>query len=109
LEYGIHVIACSLTKSKNDIHELKQFLATKHVEKMKILAKIETKESLQHFKEILDAADGVILIFDKIEKLLKEMKISEETLIQECKKIGKPIIVTFAGKFDGKEYMLINE
>jgi pyruvate kinase len=57
----------------------------------------------------LDAADGVILVFDKIEKLMKEMKISEETLIQECKKIGKPIIITFAGKFDGKKYVLINE
>ncbi len=109
LEYGIHIIAASLTKSKADIFELKQFLATKHADKLKIFAKIENKEGLTHFKEILESADGVILVFDKIDKLLKETKWTDELLIQECKKIGKPVVVTFVGKFDGKNYVLINE
>ena len=109
LEYGTHIIACSLTKTKSDIHELKQFLASKHADKVKVFAKIETKEALLHFKEILDAADGVVLMFDKIEKLMKETKWTDETLIQECKKIGKPVIVTFIGKSDGKNYTLLNE
>jgi len=30
-------------------------------------------------------------------------------MIAECKKLGKPVIVTFVGKFDGKTYQLINE
>ncbi len=109
LEYGVHVFATSLTSTKNDIMEFKQFLATKHVEKTKIFAKIETKEWLQHFKEILDVADGIILVFDKIDKLIKESKWTEELIISECKKNGKPVIVTFVGKFDGKAYQLINE
>ncbi len=109
LEYGVHIIASSLTKSKNDILELRQFLATKNADKLKILAKIENKEGLQHFKEILDSADGIILIFDKIDKLIKETKWTEELLVQECKKMGKPIIITFVGKSDGKHYLLVNE
>lgn len=109
LEYGVHVFATSLTKTKADIIEFRQFLASKNVAEMKIFAKIENKEWLQHFKEILETADGIILIFDKIDKLIKESKRTEETLIHECKKIGKPIIVTFVGKHDGKNYILINE
>jgi len=109
LEYGVHVFATSLTKNKNDIVEFKEFLATRQAENAKIFAKIESKEWLQHFKEILDSADGVILIFDKIDKLIKESKWTEESLVAECKKMGKPVIVTFLGKFDGKTYQLINE
>lgn len=109
LEYGVHVFATSLTKTKADIIEFRQFLTTKNVGDMKIFAKIETKEWLQHFKDILDVADGIILVFDKIDKLIKESKRTEEKLVQECKKLGKPIIVTFAGKHDGKRYVLINE
>lgn len=109
LEYGVHIFATSLTSGKNDVIELKQFLSTKHAEKTKIFAKIETKEWLAHFKEILETADGIVLIFDKIEKLIKDSKWTEETMIAECKKMGKPVIVTFVGKFDGKTYQLINE
>ena len=109
LEYGTHIIGCSLTRTKHDILEMKQFLASKHADKVKVLAKIETKEALVNFKEILETADGIILIFDKIEKLLKEMKLTDEMLIQECKKIGKPVVVTFVGKSDGKSYTLLNE
>ena len=98
-----------MTKTKNDVLEMKQFLASKHADKVKVLAKIETKEALRNFKDILDVSDGVILMFDKIEKLLKEMKLTDEMLIQLCKKAGKPVIVTFVGKSDGKSYTLLNE
>lgn len=109
LEYGVHVFATSLTSSRSDILEFKQFLASKNAGEMKVFAKIETKEWLQHFKDILDAADGVIIVLDKIDKLIKETKWTDEALIQECKKLGKPVIVTFLGKHDGKSYVLVNE
>ena len=109
LEYGVHVIAPSLVKTRDDIVELKDFLATKKADKMKILAKIETAEALKNIDDILDITDGVIFMFEKLEKAMKAAKINEETLIKKCKTLGKPVIATFIGRFDKKKYQHINE
>lgn len=109
LEYGIHVMAPSVVKTRDDIIELKQFLATKNADKMKILAKIETEEALENLDEILDISDGLIFVFEKIEKAMKALKMNEEMLVKQCKILGKPAIVTFVGKFEKNKYQLINE
>lgn len=109
LEYGIHVMAPSLVKTRNDIIELKQFLSTKNAGNMKILAKIETEEALENIDELLDISDGLIFVFEKIEKAMKALKLNEEILVNKCKVLGKPAIVTFVGKFDKNKYQLINE
>lgn len=109
LEYGVHVMAPSLVKTRDDILELKEFLATKNAGNMKILAKIETEEALKNIDDLLDISDGLIFVFEKIEKAMKAMKINEEMLITKCKTLGKPVIVTFIGKFEKNKYQLINE
>ena len=102
-------MAPSVVKTRDDIIELKDFLATKNADKMKILAKIETEEALENIDEILDISDGLIFVFEKIEKAMKALKINEEMLVTKCKVLGKPAIVTFVGKFDKNKYQLINE
>ena len=109
LEYGVHVMAPSLVKTRDDIVELKQFLATKNAGNMKILAKIETPEALENIDDLLDISDGLIFVFEKIEKAMKAMKLNEEILVQKCKVLGKPAIVSFVGKFEKNKYQLINE
>ncbi|HBB03435.1 TPA: hypothetical protein DCZ39_00825 [Patescibacteria group bacterium] len=109
LEYGIHVMAPSLVKTRDDIIELKQFLATKNADKMKIFAKIETPEALENIDDLLDISDGLIFVFEKIEKAMKALKLNEEILVTKCKTLGKPAVVTFVGKFDKNKYQLINE
>jgi len=109
LEYGVHIIAPSMVKNRDDIIELKQFLATKNADKMKILAKIETPEALENIDDLLEISDGLIFVFEKIEKAMKIAKLNEEILIQKCKIIWKPAIVTFVGKFEKNKYQLINE
>jgi len=102
-------MAPSMVKSRDDIIELKQFLATKNADKMKILAKIETEEALKNIDDLLDISDGLIFVFEKIEKAMKAMKLNEEILVKKCKVLGKPAIVTFVGKFEKNKYQLINE
>jgi len=109
LEYGVHVMAASMTRTSDDIIELKEFLKTKNAANMKILAKIETEEALENIDEILEISDGLIFMFEKIEKPMKAMKLNEETLIKKCKVAGKPAIVTFVGRFEKNKYQLINE
>jgi pyruvate kinase len=102
-------MAASMTKSRDDIIELKDFLKSKNATNMKVLAKIETEEALENIDEILDISDGLIFVFEKIEKAMKSMKLHEETLIKKCKSIGKPVIVTFVGKIEKNKYQLIND
>jgi len=109
LEYGIHVMAPSLVKTRDDIIELKDFLKTKNAGNMKILAKIETEEALENIDDLLDISDGLIFVFEKIEKAMKALKLNEEILVKKCKVLGKPAIVTFVGKFEKNKYQLINE
>jgi len=109
LEYGIHVMAPSLVKTRDDIIELKDFLKTKNAGNMKILAKIETEEALENIDDLLDISDGLIFVFEKIDKAMKNLKLTEEILIKKCKTLGKPAIVTFVGKIEKAKYQLINE
>lgn len=96
-------------KTRDDIIELKYFLKTKNAGNMKILAKIETEESLENIDDILDISDGLIFVFEKIEKAMKSLKLNEEILVKKCKTLGKPAIVTFVGKMEKNKYQLINE
>ena len=109
LEYGVHVMAPSLVKTRDDIIELKDFLKTKNAGNMKILAKIETMEALENIDDILDISDGLIFVFEKIEKAMKALKLNEEILVKKCKVLGKPAIVTFVGKIEKNKYQLIND
>ncbi len=109
LEYGVHIMAPSVVKTSEDIIELKQFLTSKNAEKMKILAKIETEEALDNIDTILDISDGAIFVFEKIEKAMKARKLTEHMLVQKCKVIGKPAIVTFVWTFEKNKYQLINQ
>jgi pyruvate kinase len=102
-------MAPSLVKTRDDIIELKDFLKTKNAGNMKILAKIETEEALENIDDILDISDGLIFVFEKIEKAMKALKLNEEILVKKCKTLGKPAIVTFVGKIEKNKYQLIND
>lgn len=95
LSYGIHVVAAAQVTNKNDLFELKEFMAAQNADKIKILAKIENEEGRENFKEILEVADGIILVREKHD----EKMLSENEIISSCKNNGKPIIITFNGWF----------
>lgn len=109
LEYGVNMVIASMVKTPNDILELKGFLTSQNAEKMKIFAKIETEESLKNLADIVETADGVIIMWDKIAEAMKAKKMDERTLIKKCKVNWKPAIVTFVGSRSGWKYKLLNE
>jgi pyruvate kinase len=93
LSYGIHVIAAAQVKTTADLFELKEFMASQNADKIKIFAKIENNEARANFDEILETADGIILVKEKH----NEKDLTEESIIAACKEKGKPIVITFAG------------
>jgi len=108
LEHGIHMMAASGVKEKLDILALKEFLAENHEEKMKVFAKIEKAESVANFDDILDVANWIILVLDKLEPILKKAKINVEELIQKSKNAAKPIILTYVYGINTKNYPLLD-
>lgn len=93
LEYGTHIVAASLTNSKDNIFELREFLASQNAEKMKVFAKIETETALENINELIQCADGIILVKEKLNNLLDEK--TEKDIFKRCKQEGKPIAITF--------------
>jgi pyruvate kinase len=100
LEYGTHVIAASLTNTKDNIFEIKEFLASHNAEKIKIFAKIETEFALKNIDELIETADGIILVKEKIADFLSDKE--ELAIFKKCKHIGKPIVITFGGQKNTK-------
>lgn len=109
LEHGIHMVAASWVKSKEDIQRLRDFLEEHNHDKLKIFAKIETKEAIDNLDDLIDISDWLILVFDKLETILENKKLSKEDIIKTCKSNAKPVIVTYVSGVNSKKYELCNE
>jgi pyruvate kinase len=57
---GFDYIACSFTRTAEDILEIRKIL-DKNASKMKVIAKIESTQGVKNIEEILDVVDGVMV------------------------------------------------
>lgn len=102
LEYGANVIGLACASSAEHVDSLRDFLDFSNARHMKIFAKIETKSWLENLSEIVDAADGVILVPDEWTDLA-----NPEVLLETIKTIkaqGKPVLLTYTKMLYGKDY-----
>jgi len=86
-------IALSFVRSANDIILLREWLKSKNNIKP-IIAKIEKKEAVENFDEILEAADGIMVARGDlgVELLPQEVPVIQKMIIKKCNAIGKLVI-----------------
>uniref|UniRef100_A0A0E0R5T5 Pyruvate kinase n=1 Tax=Oryza rufipogon TaxID=4529 RepID=A0A0E0R5T5_ORYRU len=96
LHNSVDIISLSHTRSAEDVRELRSFLQSHGLQDTQIYAKVENTEGLDHFDEILQEADGVIISRGDlgIDLPPEDVFISQKTAIKKCNLAGKPAIIT---------------
>lgn len=86
-------VALSFVRRASDIKDLRQLLDARD-KRIKIIAKIETKEAINNLDEIVAAADGIMVARGDlaIEVPAEDVPIIQKDLIKRCNAVGKPVI-----------------
>ncbi len=94
IEHKVNAISVSYIKSASNIAEIRDFLRTVEWDNLRIIAKIETVDSLKNLKEIIETSDWIIINRKKLLILTDEKKAEKikDDAIKWCHTIWKPII-----------------
>ncbi len=94
LENDVDWVALSFVRSEDDVTGLKQRIADSGKE-VKVVAKIEKPEALEHITEIIAAADAVMVARGDlgVEIDMEEVPMVQKRIIYQCNRMAKPVIV----------------
>lgn len=94
IENGFDFIAASFVRKAADILEIKKILEKYGGNHIKIIAKIENRQGIKNFDEIMKISDGVMVARGDlgVEIPVEEVPIVQKNLIEKCYKEGKPVI-----------------
>ncbi len=93
MKYRVDYIALSFVRKATDISHLKGWMKSKNFDKP-VIAKIEKKEAVDNFDEILKAADGIMIARGDlgVELLPQDVPVIQKQIIKECNSCGKLVI-----------------
>jgi len=93
LKHRVDFVALSFVRKADDIIELRNYL-NKYGSKAEIIAKIEKREAVDNFDEILKASDGIMVARGDLGVELKpqEVPIIQKDIIRRCNAAGKLVI-----------------
>lgn len=85
-------ISVSFVRNVSDIYAVREIIGNSDI---KIIAKIENRESLEHIDEIIKAVDAIMIARGDlgVETSLWNIPIIQKQVIYKCRAAGKPVIV----------------
>ena len=98
LREDVDFVAMSFVRSAREINGLKNIIRKKTKDKDKlpqVVAKIERREAVRHFDEILKAADAIMVARGDlgIEMPQEELPVLQKEMVAKCVRAAKPAIV----------------
>ncbi len=93
IDNGVDFIAASFIRRPEDILAIRRLLEKSNAD-MRVIAKIESQQGVDHFTEILDVADGIMIARGDlgVEIPAEDVPLLQKKLIQICNHAGKPVI-----------------
>jgi pyruvate kinase len=93
LDHDVDYVALSFVRTAADIQNIKEIIHQKN-KNTPVIAKIEKHEAIDHYEEILEVADGIMVARGDlgVEIPLEEVPGIQKRLIQKANAVGKPVI-----------------
>jgi len=93
VKMDVDFIAASFLSFPHEVTEIKNYLESLN-SSIKIIAKIECEDGIKNIKEIVQAADGVMVARGDLGVQLptEQIPLAQKYIISECRKAGKPAI-----------------
>ncbi|NCA99619.1 MAG: pyruvate kinase, partial [Clostridia bacterium] len=90
IEHGFDFIAASFVRKASDVLEIRKILEKHNGEHLHIIAKIENREGVVNFDEILKVSDGIMVARGDlgVEIPIQEVPTIQKSLIEKCYKVG---------------------
>ncbi len=94
LENDIDFIACSFVSCRQDLLDVKAFLAEHNADKVDIIAKIENRSGVDNIEEICQECEGIMIARGDmgVEIPFEELPAIQKKLITKCRLLGKRVI-----------------
>ncbi len=93
LQSGVDFVAVSFVRSAQDLEPVKRMIEAAGA-KTRVIAKIEKREAVESFEDILNVADGIMIARGDlgVEMPLHEVPMIQKQIIRRCNQAGKPVI-----------------
>jgi len=93
LENKASWIAISFVRSPKDITHIRRHIPEKNA--VKVMAKIEKPEAMNHIEEIIKEADGIMIARGDlgVEVPLEKMPFIQKSIVRRCIRAAKPVVV----------------
>jgi pyruvate kinase len=95
IEKGIDFVAASFTRSAQNILDIRQFLEENGGRRIRIVAKIESREGLDNIDEIISVADAVMVARGDmgVEIPAEDVPIEQNRIVRSCLRHSTPVII----------------
>lgn len=94
IEHNVDYMAVSFVRTKEDVLNVRKILED-NLGVSKIIAKIETRQSVDNIDEILSVVDGIMVARGDlgVEMPTEDVPMVQKEIIEKCRSQGKPVIV----------------
>ncbi len=94
VKHNIHFIAASFIRKASDVLEIREVLEKEWAQDIKIISKIESKESVSNIDEIIEVSDGIMIARGDlgVEIPAEKVPIIQKVIIKKCNQAAKPVI-----------------